>query len=143
MPQPDFLELLDAQGVSHGAWLSPELWERAKAHILSLAEQTASAPGTSVQPAPEHYPEPMADWQTLLAYWDWAYPPSYEVTCEHCGNTTQDWTKDSPRKFRLRAANLGGQVTFQCQSCRALILKKHFKKHIAVECQPYVDHGQA
>jgi hypothetical protein len=137
-PNPHFLELIDAQDACHGVWLGPELWERLKDRILPLLESEQAAASKA---EPELRPEPMAEWETLLAYWDFTYPPAYDVTCEHCGNTTEDWRQDTPRKFRLRTANLGGLVTFQCQACQSLVLKKHFKKHITVECQPYVERG--
>lgn len=134
---PDFFELFDSEGQPRGVWLSPELWDRVKEHILPMLLPALNQPKAE----PPERPEPLADWETLLAYWDFTYPPTFDVTCQHCGAISEDWTKDSPRKFRLRAANLGGLVTFQCQTCRALVLKKHFKKHITVECQPYVDRG--
>jgi hypothetical protein len=136
---PHFLELFDAEGQPHGVWLGPELWDRVKDHVLPLLREALGTADASA--APVEKPEPLADWETLLAYWDFAYPPDFDVTCAHCGAGTEDWTKDTPRQFRLRAANLGGLVTFQCQACRALVLKKHFKKHITVECQPYVERG--
>ncbi len=136
---PHYLELFDAAGASRGVLLSPELWTMVKERIAPVLEKALYVLDPSSRPEAEEKPEPMADWETLLAYWDFEYPPAYDVTCEHCGNATEDWTKDAPRRFRLRAANLGGQVTFQCQACKARVLKKHFKRHVAVECKPYVE----
>ena len=135
------LELFDAAGTPRGLLLSPELWAAVADQVRPILLKALPHVDPAYRPEPEERPEPMDEWDTLLAYWDFAYPPSRDVTCEHCGNTTSDWTQDTPRKFRLRAANLGGQVTFQCQACRALVLKKHFKKHVAVECRPYVEKG--
>lgn len=128
-----YLELFDAKGQPRGAWISPELWDQVKTQLRPILDQAATAEQT-----PPQRPEPIADWDTLVAYWDFPYPPDFDVTCECCGATTTNWTEDTPRKFRLRAANLGGLVTFQCQQCQALVLKKHFKKHITVECQPFI-----
>ena len=105
------------------------------AGLVRAAEEPAA------RPEPEARPEPLQEWETLLAYWDFTYPPAYDVHCDCCGAKTDDWRADEPRKFRLRNANLGGLVTFQCAGCKALVLKKHFKKHLTVECKPYVDKG--
>lgn len=135
---PHVLELFDAAGTARGLLVSPELWASVKTQLLPVLQKAAQALDPAACPQPEERPEPLADWETLLAAWDFGYPPAYDVSCQHCGSTTENWTQDTPRKFRLRAANLGGLVTFQCQSCRSLVLKKHFKKHVAVECQPFV-----
>jgi len=138
---PLFFEIYDTTGASRGLLVGPELWAVVKAQVLPLLEQAASRLEPLTGSPTAERPEPMDDWAELLASWDFPYPPSPAVTCAHCGNTTEDWTGDTPRKFRLRAANVGGLATFQCQSCRALILKKHFKTHMAVECQPFVSKG--
>jgi hypothetical protein len=138
---PHFLEIFDAAGQPRGVLLSPELWSAVKAQVAPILNKALPTVDPTYRPEPVERPEPMDEWNTLLAYWDFAYQPTRDVACEHCGNATPDWTLDTPRKFRLRTANLGGQVTFQCQACRAMILKKHFKKHVAVECLPYVDKG--
>lgn len=133
------LELFDAGGQPRGLLVSAELWARARATVLPLLEKALYDLDPSCRPQPEERPEPIQEWETLLAYWDFTYPPAYDVSCEHCGATTPDWRQDEPRKFRLRNANLGGLVTFQCQQCKSLVLKKHFKKHLTVECHPYVE----
>ncbi|MFW6177785.1 MAG: hypothetical protein ACOC43_05400, partial [Desulfohalobiaceae bacterium] len=79
--------------------------------------------------------EPLQDWELLLQHWDFKYPVSKEVSCEICGNQTQDWQKDSPRKFLLKAASLGGLVSFECLNCQARIIKKHFKDYVQVQAQ--------
>jgi hypothetical protein len=136
---PHFMELFDAAGKPRGLHMSPELWSMVKDKVFPLMEKALYTLDPSCCPEPEVKPEPRAEWDTLLAYWDFTYPPSYEVSCAHCGQETPDWSKDEPRKFRLRTANLGGLVTFQCQSCKALVLKKHFKKHLTVECKPFIE----
>jgi hypothetical protein len=130
--------LHDASGAFLGAFIGPELWEKTSEAILPILE--AAAPGTLPRETPpEPAPEPMADLETLLAYWDFPYPPAYDLSCEHCGAHTEDWRADEPRQFRLTAANLGGLTAFSCQKCRSRILKRHFKKHVSVECRPFVD----
>ncbi len=136
---PHLLELFDADGKARGVHISPELWSRVREAVLPILKRDLYDLDPSCRPEPEVKPEPLAEWEALLAYWDFTYPPAYDVACEHCGASTPDWRADEPRVFRLRGANLGGLVTFQCQSCKSLILKKHFKKHLTVECHPYVD----
>lgn len=134
-----FLELYDAAGTLRGVRLSPELWVAVKDRLLPVIENALCALDPAMCPGPAEKPEPLEEWETLLAYWDFTYPPGYDVSCAHCGASTPDWRQDDPRKFRMRTASLGGLVTFQCQACKSLVLKKHFKKHLTVECQPYVD----
>uniref|UniRef100_I2PX86 Uncharacterized protein n=1 Tax=Desulfovibrio sp. U5L TaxID=596152 RepID=I2PX86_9BACT len=136
-----FLELFDAKGAPRGVRLSPELWAKVKDRLLPTLQNALYELDPACRAEPEERPEPMAEWETLLNYWDFTYPPDYDVACEHCGQSTGDWTRDEPRKFRLRTANLGGLVTFQCRSCKSLVLKKHFKKHLTVECKPFVEKG--
>ncbi|BAH73505.1 hypothetical protein [Solidesulfovibrio magneticus] len=138
---PHFLELFDANGAPRGVLLSAELWERCKDQVLPPLTKALYVLDPAARPEPEVRPEPLQEWETLLAYWDFTYPPAYDVHCDCCGAATDDWRADEPRKFRLRNANLGGLVTFQCAGCKALVLKKHFKKHLTVECKPYVDKG--
>lgn len=134
-----FMELFDAAGKSRGLHMSPELWAKVKDAVMPTIEKALFALDPACRPESEERPEPIGNWEQLLAYWDFTYPPSYDVHCDHCGQRTEDWSRDEPRKFRLCNANLGGQVTFQCQSCKALVLKKHFKKHVVVECKPFVE----
>ena len=136
---PHLLELFDAAGAPRGLLLSPELWAKVRDDVLPRLTKALYVLDPACRPEPEERPEPMAEWETLLQYWDFTYPPAYDVSCAHCGSSTPDWRADEPRKFRLRNANLGGLVTFQCQTCKSLVLKKHFKKHLTVECQPYVE----
>jgi len=131
-----FQPLYDQDRNLVGVWLSPELWAKAEA-LVSPALDKALADLTPNKETIQ--PEPIKDWEMLAQYWDFQYPMPTDVRCELCGNATEDWQKDEPRKFLLRSANLGGLVNFQCQSCRARIIKKHFKKHVDVECRPFVD----
>lgn len=81
--------------------------------------------------------EPMADWEKFISFWDFNYPFEKKVRCDNCGSSTEDWTTDDPKKFRLLAANLGGLVSFLCSECNYRVSKKHFKDHIHYECTPF------
>ena len=133
MPKSEDLTFLYNQdGSLHAVMLSPDLWAQVQDEIM----QHVSSPPEATEQA---ICEPMEDWECLLSYWDFQYPPTAEVCCEECGARSEDWTKDSPRKFTLRAANLGGLVRFRCNACNANITKRHFKDHIACECRPSED----
>ena len=125
-------ELFDKDGNPIGALLSAEAWSAVKTDVLAKL-------GLAEDKPVEVKPEPIADWETLKEYWDFQYPVDTDVACENCGNETDDWSADEPRKFRLMAANLAGLVTFQCQQCRAKVAKKHFKDTITTECTPFQD----
>ncbi|EPR44009.1 hypothetical protein dsx2_1937 [Desulfovibrio sp. X2] len=126
------LYLYDEAKRLHGVLIDPELWEK----IEPLVREHLPSSAKAEEPEP---PEPMADWETLTAYWDFKYDPDYDVACGVCGESTTDWRADEPRKFRLVGANLGGLVTFKCQKCKAKVIKRHFKDHIKVETQPFQD----
>jgi DNA-directed RNA polymerase subunit RPC12/RpoP len=133
-----FIELYDASGSVVGVFIGPELWKKTRDAVLPVLE--AALPAGDPEPAGiDLPPEPIEDWETLVAYWDFPYPPAYDLVCDHCGSRTEDWRKDTPRKFRLTAASMGGQTSFECLTCRARIIKRHFKKHVDVECRPFVD----
>lgn len=125
-------ELFDKDGNLIGALLSAEAWAVVKNDVFSKL-------GLKDTTLPKIKPEPTKDWETLQEYWDFSYPVDTDVACEHCGNATDDWAADDPRKFRLTAANLAGLVAFQCQECQAKIVKKHFKDTILTECTPFQD----
>ncbi|MEW5772773.1 MAG: hypothetical protein AB1916_04545 [Thermodesulfobacteriota bacterium] len=122
--------LYDEKGKLLGVFIAAELWTRLEPELA--AHLPASAP--AVEPP---LPEPLADWATLLEFWDFPYPVDTDVSCSACGNSTVDWQRDEPRKFRLSACNLGGLVRFECQSCRSRIMKRHFKDKITVETKPF------
>ncbi|MEF2146491.1 MAG: hypothetical protein V3573_13685 [Desulfovibrionaceae bacterium] len=130
MSQDQITELFDKEGNCIGALLTAEAWLSIKP---VLAKEFGLFPDTAVAVKPE----PLSEWENLLAYWDFPYPPDYDVHCEACGNHTEDWSKDDPRLFRLRAASLSGLVTFLCQKCQARIIKKHFKDEILAETHPF------
>lgn len=125
-----FQELYDKDGRLVGALLGPEAWELVRQAVL---ERFAPA-APSVPAGP---PEPLQDWLDLVAFWDFPYPVDRDVRCSECGNATENWEQDEPRKFHLTAANLGGLVTFRCAGCQAKIMKRHFKDAIKVEVRPF------
>lgn len=121
--------LYNEQGTLLGVFIAAELWARLEPELA--AHLPASAPA-----AEPPLPEPLGDWATLLEFWDFTYPVDTDVNCEACGSSTPDWQRDEPRKFRLAACNLGGLVRFECQACKARIMKRHFKDKITVETKP-------
>ncbi len=132
-----YILLHDHAGAFIGVFIEAELWNLCKKDIQPLLSSARTDPRpTALHSDPPA--EPLGDWESLLQYWDFTYPPAYDLACEHCGAQTDDWRADEPRKFRLTAANLGGLASFQCQNCLARITKRHFKKHVSVECRPFV-----
>lgn len=125
-------ELFDKDGNLIGALLSAEAWTAVK-------NQVYTSLGLSEHIVEKEMPEPVADWETLKEYWDYPYPVDYDVACENCGNTTEDWSADEPRLFRLTSANLAGLVSFKCMKCRAKVVKRHFNDTVKSECTPYQD----
>lgn len=120
--------LYDASGNPVGVFVPLELWKK----VSHLVEQVEARERTRNQDRPE----PIDDWENLKKFWDFRYPVDMDVTCGECGETTENWQQDEPRKFRLTAANLGGLVSFECRKCGAKIIKRHFKDKIAVETKP-------
>jgi hypothetical protein len=121
--------------------LHPDLWSILQPSLSNVLKEqglshTLLKPSEPVAAQQRPRSEPISDWEELMAYWDFSYPIDYDVTCEHCGAHTDNWQKDSPRKFYLSAANLGGLVSFECQCCGSRIIKKHFEDTITTECNP-------
>ena len=125
-----YLALYDADGALKGVLVSPEMWAALEPHALKILGET--------EPEPE-LPEPLADLETLLSFWDFKYPFSPEAQCETCGASTADWRADEPRKFRLATATLGGLVTLTCKACKTRIIRRHFKDRVVVETKPYCE----
>ncbi|HMB31488.1 MAG TPA: hypothetical protein VKN82_06670 [Desulfohalobiaceae bacterium] len=124
-------DLYDRDGQLMGVWISAPLWHQIENRVEkelqnALTSLQGEAPAKDIK-------EPLADWDLLKKYWDFKYPVDMDVYCEYCGNQTKNWEQDNPRKFLLKAASLGGLVTFQCVHCSSRILKKHFNDHIKVE----------
>ncbi|BBD09382.1 hypothetical protein [Desulfovibrio ferrophilus] len=135
LSEKPYLTLFDDNGDCAGVWISPELWEQAKDQLQPILSELCDEPAA----APDVFPEPMEDWQCFIDYWDLPYPLTMDVDCDHCGAHTDDWQKDAPRLFRLKAASLGGLTTFECQTCQARIMKKHFKDGLKSETVPYTE----
>lgn len=125
-------KVYDEQGNFLGVFIGPDLWSRIEGEIAGLLPSLAPAPVIEK-------PEPLGDWATLREFWDFRYPVDTDVRCAVCGNSTEDWQKDEPRKFRLIACNMGGLVRFECRGCKARISKRHFKDKITVETKPYAE----
>ena len=120
--------VVDAQGHVQGVLLDEELWQYVCAHVLDVVERHC--------PLERVIPEPMTDFALLEKYWDFRYELPFDVSCETCGAATANWQEDEPRKFVLRAANMGGLLAFECQACGSRITKRHFKDKITVTCDP-------
>ncbi|GAU08457.1 hypothetical protein DPF_1167 [Desulfoplanes formicivorans] len=116
-----------------GMFISPELWAAIHKDVQPIIDRYLEKTRTPL-------PEPMDDWNRLMDFWDFAYEVDMDVTCDLCGNTTQDWQADDPRKFRLKAANIGGLTCFECLACKARVTKQHFKDKITCFCTPFCDH---
>ncbi len=131
-----FQPLYDEKQRLLGVVISPELWMAVEKKVNPIFDAAlASLTGQEMKKA-EEPPEPMKNFEQFKEYWDFPYELPYDVHCDHCGQKSENWLEDDPRKFRLRNANLGGLLCFTCMQCNASIAKKHFKKHVAVECSP-------
>lgn len=122
-------ELFDKDGNLIGALLTAELWAEIKPSLKNYLPKQE----------PEEKPEPISDWKMLTDFWDFPYPVDTDVKCDLCGNQTDNWQEDEPRKFRLSVANLGGLVSFKCCNCKSRISKRHFKDEITSETTPFKD----
>ena len=128
----------DREGRFLGVWIDAVLWNRAEKELYPVLRRALEQGDESPR---EEAGEPLRDWELLKKHWDFAYPVDMDVACGECGNATLNWSQDSPRKFRLKAASLGGLVAYQCMSCRARVVKKHFKDHIQVQTEPFRGDG--
>lgn len=120
--------LVDAQGKAQGVFLEEEMWQRVCSHVLAELEK--------LFPSETGPAEPLADLALLEKYWDFRYDLPTDVACDICGASSPDWQADEPRKFILRAANMGGLLSFQCVSCKARVTKRHFKDKVTISCTP-------
>ncbi len=125
-------EVYDRDSKLLGVFVSKDLWEEVHRAILPVLEDHLAQEDRLDQPVQE----PLQDWEVLKKYWDFKYPVDMDVHCSLCGSETENWQEDSPRKFLLKAASLGGLVSFECCMCGARVTKKHFKDHINVTVQP-------
>lgn len=120
----------NAQGELESVHLSPALWERVKNRVLAAEQSLLLADN------PDEKPEPLAAVEELKNYWDFSYPYSPDVRCNHCGAATMDWENDPRHPFHLNNANFAGLIVFRCKNCGSTVRKKHFKNHVAFECTP-------
>lgn len=134
-----YTELYDKQGTLLGVHLSPEAWDVAREAVLAHFGPGGDTAQAAEEPVAS---EPLSEWETLKQYWDFPYPVDMDVACSECGQSTEDWSADDPRKFRLTAANLAGLVSFTCLGCRSKIIKRHFKDRIKVEVHPFREKDQ-
>ena len=125
-------EVYDRDSKLLGVFVSKELWEDVHRSILPVLEEHLAPEDRQDKPVQE----PLQDWEVLKKYWDFKYPVDMDVHCSLCGSQTENWQEDSPRKFLLKAASLGGLVSFECCECGARVTKRHFKDHINVTAQP-------
>lgn len=130
MPATNIVHAFDAQGKPLGVFIPFALWEQLDENIRKALD----GPNKKLQ----EIKEPTGDWDMLVSCWDFPYPVDTDVHCQLCENQTQDWKQDTPRKFLLKAANLGGLVSFECCQCQSRIRKNHFKDAIDVSCTPPV-----
>ncbi len=121
------VKMYTATGEFLGVFIPPELWGQIKAPVQEAVERLTP---------PQAVKEPLADLELLKQHWDFQYPVDTDVQCKICGAETPDWAADDPRKFLLKAASLGGLVSYECQTCKARVKKMHFKREICVECVP-------
>ncbi len=126
-------KLFDEDGTFLGVFIPAAKWASVVDQLAPLLE-IPKGPQAALSTEP---PEPLKDWEDLVASWDFPYPPDYDVVCEHCGAHTDNWQKDEPRKFRLKSASFSGLVSFQCKACQSRITKRHFKDSIKSETTPF------
>lgn len=120
--------VVDAQGKAQGVFLDEELWLQVCNHVLAVVERLFPSESILI--------EPLADFELLKKFWDFRYDLPMDVHCESCGVSSSNWLEDEPRKFILRAANMGGLLVFQCEACKARITKRHFKDKVTQACTP-------
>ncbi len=127
--------LYNENGSLQGVYISANKWFEKEAELEALLFSKESAHSETKKSVLRA--EPTKDWELFLSYWDFNYPVEKVVKCENCGAHTENWTEDEPKKFRLKAANIGGMVSFLCVKCKYRVTKKHFKDHICYECRPF------
>jgi hypothetical protein len=131
-PQSSVQILYSGSGERVGVYIPADVWAEVEADVLPCLQKAHKR-----LQGPKHQAEPMQDWELLVNNWDFRYPVDREVVCGQCGSSTSNWEEDEPRKFRLKAASLGGLVVFECQKCRSRVTKRHFKDTVKMETTPY------
>ena len=127
----DILYLCDESGEVFAVQLSMDVWHKVEAHVTKALKADSASDGPPLKP------EPIADWNTLTDYWDFKYPVNQQVQCDTCGETTENWLEDEPRKFWLTACNLGGLMAYRCLKCKAKVTKRFFKDKFTFESVPF------
>ncbi|WP_028573739.1 hypothetical protein [Desulfonatronovibrio hydrogenovorans] len=122
--------LYNQAGQLQGVFIPAEIWFKHENNLEKILFPEAVS-------QPEIPAEPINDWKQFLSFWDFNYPVEKGVKCDHCGCSTPDWTADDPKRFLLKAASLGGMVSFLCLECQYRVTKKHFKDHVVYECTPF------
>lgn len=128
MNPAQLIHLHDSSGKFLGVFIPDTIWDQLELRVKNALQ--------ALNVAPTPIKEPIADWETLKKIWDFPYPVDTDVHCTLCGNSTDNWEQDAPRKFFLKAAGLGGLVAFECGQCHARVRKNHFKDAIEVVCTP-------
>lgn len=123
--------LFSGTGQTVGVFIPSRLWAEVEADVLPYVHRAWER-----LQGPQEMAEPRDDWDLLVANWDFNYPVEMQVDCGHCGQSTPNWQEDVPRRFRLKAASLGGLVAFECQACKSRVTKRYFKDQVKVETTP-------
>lgn len=132
MAPAQLIHLHDSSGKFLGVFIPYNIWDQLELPVKNALQAPSVAPKPTLP-----LKEPLADWETLKQIWDFPYPVDTDVHCTLCGNSTDNWEQDAPKKFFLKAASLGGLVAFECGQCHARVRKNHFKDAIEVACTPH------
>ncbi|MFP4257718.1 MAG: hypothetical protein ACLFRE_01845 [Desulfovermiculus sp.] len=130
-PRSGVQTLYSGSGDEVGVYIPADVWAEVKSEVLPCLQKAQKR-----LQGMKHQAEPIQDWELLVSNWDFRYPVNREVVCGQCGSSTSNWEEDDPRKFRLKAASLGGLVVFECQKCRSRVTKRHFKDTMKMETTP-------
>jgi hypothetical protein len=121
-----FVKLYDKKGNLTLVCLSAELWAKISAKTEPLITRALGLEEVV-------RPEPMKEWEDFIRNWDFRFPVETNVQCLNCGASSPNWAEDPKKPFRLKSAQLGGLVVFDCTHCGATVRKKHFKDHSCFE----------
>lgn len=136
MSSKDIQYLYNSQNEFQGVMITAALWEKIGESVQAEIKRVLPPAEPADPTAAALAREPLQDWERFLSFWDFRYPPEYSVLCKSCGSQTHDWTADEPRKFILKAANIGGLVSYHCCGCGARVIKRHFKDSVYFEFEP-------
>ncbi|MBQ7456595.1 MAG: hypothetical protein IJS54_03170 [Desulfovibrio sp.] len=122
----NLLYVVDDKGAIQYVQIAKDLWEK----MEPLVKPLLSAKDASELKQQER---PLADFKTLMEYWDFSYPYTPNVECPCCQAKTDDWRNDPKERFLLTNATLGGLLVFHCKTCGTTIRHKYFKDHVCYE----------